>query len=293
MDQKTFISDADKALATLIWACLENDSEAKNIISSKENIAFSSPKAATNGTRKLSLFLYNITEGKTTSSPAFVLHYLITPSTGNDKDDHVLLEKIINAVLTIPLAVSSSDEHKVGLTVKLDSLTLEELTNLWISLDVTLRPSVGLAVSASEPQYNSQTQGIIATQAPQAPTVDPEKVAQLYQAVLKTFTEQSNGWKNRNMVVKQWVFQEFKKSTDMSVDEMNAALDSLGNRLEQHGTTTQFIKPLTQLALYYQHQLDQLKGMQKVSRNQGENLETLNKWIKEVMDLAEALSSRP
>ena len=220
------------------------------------------------------------------------MHYLVTPSTGNDRDDHILLEKIVNAVLILPLAVFSFDENKVGLTVRLDSLTLEELTNLWVSLDATLRPSVCLAVSVSGQHYNSQAQGI-ATQEPQVPTVDIEKVTKLYQTVLKTFIEQSKGWQNRNMVVKQWVLQDFKKSTNMSADEMNAGLDSLGNRLEHHGSTTQFIKPLTQLALYYQHQLDQLKGMHKVSRNQGKNLETLNKWIKEVKELAEALSNEP
>ena len=64
MEQKTFISDSDKALATLIWACLENDSDTKNLISTKENIAFCSPKEAHIGTKKLSLFLYNITEEK-------------------------------------------------------------------------------------------------------------------------------------------------------------------------------------------------------------------------------------
>ena len=63
MSQKAFISDADKALANLIWNGIENESAAKNIISSQEQISFSSPKATgTKGTRKLSIFLYNITE---------------------------------------------------------------------------------------------------------------------------------------------------------------------------------------------------------------------------------------
>ena len=45
MSQKGFISDADAALADLIWKAIENESAAKDIISSKELISFSPPKA--------------------------------------------------------------------------------------------------------------------------------------------------------------------------------------------------------------------------------------------------------
>ena len=45
MGQKAFISDIDKALANLIWNGIENESAAKNTISSQEQISFSSPKA--------------------------------------------------------------------------------------------------------------------------------------------------------------------------------------------------------------------------------------------------------
>ena len=93
------------------------------------------------------------------------------------------------------------------------------------------------------------------------------------------------------MLVKQWVLQNFKKNTDMTVEEMLTTLNNLGDKLEQHGSTAQFIKPLNLLAGYYKHQLDQLKGMQKVSHKQSENLETINTWIKDVETLVEALGS--
>ena len=70
------------------------------------------------------------------------------------------------------------------------------------------------------------------------------------------------------MIFKQWVFQNFKKNTDMTVEEMLITLNNLGDKLEQHGSTAQFIKPLNLLAGYYKHQLDQLKGLQKVSHKQ-------------------------
>ncbi|MGD0996466.1 MAG: DUF4255 domain-containing protein [Candidatus Bathyarchaeia archaeon] len=302
MSQKAFISDIDMALANLIWNGIENESSVKNIISSREQISFSSPKATgTQGTRKLSIFLYNLTEEtarnmpstvdystKKTTQTTFALHYLVTPFTGNDKDDHSLLDKIIHTLLATPSIASSDEKNNIRLTVKIDSLSLDELSKLWIALGAPLKLSVSLNVSSAEPRYDSQAEVTSGTLAPQTPALDTH-VTQLYQAVLKTFTEQSNGWKSRNMVVKQWVLQEFKKTTDMTVEEMLTTLNNLGDKLEQHGSTAQFIKPLNLLAGYYKHQLDQLKGMQKVSHNQSENLETINTWIKEVETLVEVL----
>jgi len=168
MSQKAFISDVNMALANLIWNGIENEPAAKNIISSREQISFCSPKATdTQGTRKLSIFLYNITEEKAagnmpptvdysrkrTNHTTFALRYLVTPSTGNDKDDHALLEKIIHMLLATPPIVSSDEENNVGLTVKIDSLSLDELSKLWIALGAPLRLSVSLTVSSAEPRY--------------------------------------------------------------------------------------------------------------------------------------------
>ena len=41
--------------------------------------------------------------------------------------------------------------------------------------------------------------------------------------------------RNANMFVKQWIFQDFQKNTEMTLDEMLTAFNSLGNKLEQHG----------------------------------------------------------
>jgi uncharacterized protein DUF4255 len=303
MSQKSFISDADMALASLIWNGIKKGSAAKNIVSSQDQISFSSPKStSTHGNRKLSIFLYTITEEtpKKTVAPidcsnknaeSYALRYIITPLTGNDKDDHALLEEIIHLFLATQLLVSSDEENTGGLTVKMDSLSLDELSKLWIALGSPLRLSISLTVSPAVPRYSSQAQVTRDAVASQKSEPDTEHVVQLYQAVLKTFTEQSSGWKKRNMVVKQWLLQHFEKNTDMTVEEMLTTLNNLGDKLGQHGSTTQFIKPLNTLAEYYQLQLDQLKGMHKVSRGQRENLEAVNIWIKDVKTLVEALGS--
>ena len=306
MSQKAFISNADMALANLIWNGIENESTVKNIISSQEQISFSSPKAIkTQGTRKLSIFLYNITEEKAarnmpptvddsrkkTNHTTFALRYLVTPSTGNDKDDHALLEKIIHVLLATPSIISSEEENKVELRVKIDSLSLDELSKLWSALGAPFRLSVSLTVSSAEPQSDSQTQITNLIVAPQTPALDINHVTHLYQAVLKTFTEQSNSWRNRNMLFKQIVLQDFKKNTNMTPEEMLTTLDNLGDKLEHHGSTTQFIKPLNLLLGYYEHQLDEMKGLHRVSHRQRENLEIIATWIKDVKALLEALGS--
>jgi hypothetical protein len=283
MIQNTFISDADLALANLIWKSLADESAAKNIISSQEQISFSSPKTVgTHETRKLSIFLYSIT-----TQPTFALHYLVTPLTGKDKDNHSLLETIIH-VFSATSTIASS-----GLTVKLDSLSIDELSKLWIALGSPLKASVGLSCSFAElePPHDSQALTTSATTAREPFELDSNHVTQIYQTVLKTFSEQSNGWRKRNIVVKQWALQNFKKDTDMSVEEMIVVLNSLGDKLERHEPTDQFIKPLNSLATFYKHQLEQLEGMQKVTHKQKENLEMISQWVKDVENLIEVLGS--
>lgn len=306
MGQKGFISDADKALANLIWNSLQNESAAEKIISSQEQISFSSPKnASIRGNRKLSIFLYNITEesvlknvppqGDDTSKLVFgvpfALHYLVTPFTGNEKDDHALLEIIIQMFLANPLIDVVDAGNTVEASVKIDSLSLDELTRLWLALDTPLRLSVSLTISSAEPLQHLQTQTTDAPVALKNLSLGTNHVTQIYQAVLKTFTEQSTGWRNRNMVVKQWVLQDFQKNSGMTVEEMQNMLNSLEGKMGHGESTEQFIKPLNQLAGYYQHQLDELKGLHKISHKQTENIEAITSWIKDIKSLVEALSS--
>jgi hypothetical protein len=305
MDQKGFISKVDTALAKLVWGCIENDSAATAIISSQEQISFSSPKTAnTRANKKLSIFLYNITEEtapknmpppkdgsrKLASRLPFALHYLVTPFTGNEKDDHVLLEKIIQMFLDKPLISVADAKNTNELTVKIDSLSLDELSRLWTALDAPLRLSVSLTVSVSNPFHNPQTQMTEVVAAPQTLALETSQIIQLYHAVLKTFTEQSTAWRSRNMVLRQWVLQDFQKNSGMNVEEMQNMLNSLGDKLEHRESSAQFIKPLNQLAGYYQHQLDELKGLHKISHKQTENLETITMWIKDVRALVEEIA---
>ncbi|HUK85231.1 MAG TPA: Pvc16 family protein [Candidatus Acidoferrum sp.] len=303
MVQKDFITVADRALANYIWNKIKTASTTKNIILSQEQISFSSPKD-NQETRKISIFLYKIVEEtagisispsandpESTNQPYFVLSYLVTPFTGNDKDNHTLIEKIICLVLTTPQLDTADDVSNLQFKVKIDSLSLDELTKLWIALGVPLRLSLSLTISTFEPLYDSLRQGINDNLAIQTSTIETRNVTQSYQVVLKTFTEQSTGWMNRNMLIKQWVLQEFKKNTGMTVEEMLSNLNHLGDKLAQHQPTIQFKKTLNLLAGYYQHQLDELKGMPKLSQKQTKNIETVTTWINDINALVEVLTS--
>ena len=301
-----FISQVDTALADLIWRSIEGDSTVTAMLSNKEQISFSSPKtASTKENKKLTIFLYNIinetatkntpaqedASGKMNSDNFFVLHYLVTPFTGNEKDNHSLLEKLIQSILAKPLIVTSYAENNVDLLVKIDSLSTDELSRLWVALDSPLRLSISLTVSSTATLLNSPDANVRTKNTPETKAVATNQTIQLYQAVLKTFSDQSADWKNRNMVVKQWVLQDFQKNAGMTVEEMQSMLNSLGNKLSHGESTANCIKPLNQLVGYYQHQLDELKGLHKISHKQTANIDAITIWINDIKALQEALKN--
>ncbi len=114
---------------------------------------------------------------------------------------------------------------------------------------------------------------------------------ELYETVLKTFMEQSDGWKKRNLFERQWVSRDFKKNTGFSIDEMQTTVRTLGNTLMGGAPAAELIEPLNKLAAYYAHQKDQLRGFEKNSQKLEENLRIIDGWIKDTKALVQALTS--
>ena len=112
---------------------------------------------------------------------------------------------------------------------------------------------------------------------------------ELYQAVFKTYLEQSEGWKKRNLFERQWVSRDFKKTTGNSIDEMQTTLKELGNSLKSGGSTAEFIESLNQLVGYYLHQQEQLRGFEKNPKKLEENLKIIDGWIKDAKALVATL----
>jgi uncharacterized protein (DUF4415 family) len=106
------------------------------------------------------------------------------------------------------------------------------------------------------------------------PTEKRNKI-ELYQSVLKNYSEQSEGWKKRNLFERQWVARDFKKFTGMSIDEMLTTVEALGNSMKAGRSTAEYIEPIGKLSDYYVHQQEQLRGFEKNSEKLATNLQII------------------
>jgi len=116
-----------------------------------------------------------------------------------------------------------------------------------------------------------------------------KNTSELYKSVLKTYIEQSEGWKKRNLFERQWISRDFKKNTGMSIDEMRVALKWLGEHIDEKKPTAGAAETLNILAGYYVHQQEQLKGFEKDPRKLQENLAIIDGWILNIKALIAAL----
>ncbi len=122
-------------------------------------------------------------------------------------------------------------------------------------------------------------------------TSENRNTSELYQTVLKTYLEQSEGWKKRNLFERQWVSRDFKKTTGLSIDEMQTTLKALGNNLKTVASTAEFIEPLNKLAGYYVHQQGQLRGFEKNPQKLEENLKVIDGWVNNATALIKMLNN--
>jgi NAD(P)-dependent dehydrogenase (short-subunit alcohol dehydrogenase family) len=113
---------------------------------------------------------------------------------------------------------------------------------------------------------------------------------ELYQSVLKTFMDQSEGWKKRNLFERQWVSRDFKKTTGFSIDEMQAKLKALGDSLKTGASTAESIDTVNKIVAYYMHQQEQLRGFEKNPAKLAENLKIMDGWIEDAKALVQTLS---
>ena len=155
------------------------------------------------------------------------------------------------------------------------------------SIQVLRETGIPLTIEEEKEVKSQETE-----QKQQSQTTEPNENKSkpgLYQEVLKTYLEQSEGWKKRNLFERQWVSRDFKKTTGLSIDEMQTTLKALGNNLYANTSTAEFIEPLNQLADYYVHQQEQLKGFEKNPKKLEENLKIIEGWVKDAKALVNAL----
>ncbi len=305
MSNNAFIVRADEELSNLIWNGINSDPEVKSILTSKDQIGFCLPKMAkAQSALKLSIVLYNVTLNEATKNRSIAnsqpgrgldatvgLSYLVTPCTGKEADDHLLLGSIIQAALITPI-ITSQGEEKMAITI--DSMSTNELAGLWTALGLPLKPSVSLTLLPII-QYEAQ----VLPQRETAPKLavsatkeSDKKVFDLYQAVVKSFSEQFGDLKNRNFIQKQYIQMDFKKNTGTTPEQMLRELRDLGERIESKRSVEPCIDTLKQLEEYYGHQQELLKGFDKVQKKRKEGIDLVGSMRREVQSLLEALQEK-
>jgi NAD(P)-dependent dehydrogenase (short-subunit alcohol dehydrogenase family) len=143
---------------------------------------------------------------------------------------------------------------------------------------------IGIVLGNQETDQSTNTKTASVT-APVS-TSDPDE---LYKQILKTYTEQSEGWKKRGLFERQWIVRDFKKNTGLSIDEMLSALKNVGNNLKGQPASSSSAETLKKIAAYYEHQREQLKGFEKDPVKLQKNSAIIDGWISEISALLNAL----
>jgi hypothetical protein len=295
------LMEVSKALAAQLWNALKDDPHTNTIVTSQDQITFSTPKTAVTGKKKLAIFLYSVTldqahknvpsatgAGITGARQAdYATRYLIAPCTGNAENDLLLLWKIIQTLSDKPILETGAPENgdnKLSLT--LDSLSIDDLSKLWMALEEPLRPSLSVTAAFAGEASLRQTAPTLALIG-----VSP-RILELYQTVFETFEQQTNDWKSRNLFQRQYVQSDFSKNTSMTVDAMRAELRELGDKLHTNRPIEPYIEALKRLREFYEHQLDVLKGFEKVQKKRREGIDMVAKWKADVEALLDGLGSK-
>lgn len=145
-------------------------------------------------------------------------------------------------------------------------------------------------IPLTKEEVNQKLQEILQKTEPQTQiTTDNRSEMDLYQSVLKIYSEQSEGWKKRNLFERQWVARDFKKNTGLSIDEMLTTVKALGDSLKTGTSTAEYIEPIKKLGDYYVHQQEQLKGFEKNPDRLAANLQIIEKWVLDAKFLVMAI----
>jgi NAD(P)-dependent dehydrogenase (short-subunit alcohol dehydrogenase family) len=125
--------------------------------------------------------------------------------------------------------------------------------------------------------------------------LDARQVSQaleLCRRVRQTLKEQSEGWAERSLFERQWMFRDFKQEAGMRVERWLETLGELERTLEEHDRAA-LIKlnpPIGQLVSYYQHMRDLAEGYEKDPQKLEKQLRIIQEWQDEANELKESLS---
>lgn len=163
------IWEVSRFLRHTLWIGLAEDAVVGPYVGAENNIVLSNPAQPVGGAvvRTLSLWLYNVTPNEHMRNAPMVrtledgverypplsvnLSYLLTPSTGNDEGDQLVLGKALQifhdrAVMTMESQQTPGEGEELHLS--LVQRTIEELAEVWEALQQPYRLSVCYEVRA-------------------------------------------------------------------------------------------------------------------------------------------------
>ena len=101
--------------------------------------------------------------------------------------------------------------------------------------------------------------------------------------VARTFSEQYQGWKERNVFERQWVLRDFRKCVGRPADEVRARMQELA---QSGGLLTADDRPLLEaLVRYWQRQDQLLQSFEKDPQKRQEHSRTIHGWIADLQSL--------
>ena len=105
--------------------------------------------------------------------------------------------------------------------------------------------------------------------------------------VIKTYEEQYDSWKKRNVFERQWVLRDFKKTVGKSADDVYTAMNKMK---ENKGVlSTNEYSLLKSLRVYWKHQYQLLQNFEKNKEKLEENSNIIKGWIVDVEKCIETI----
>ena len=107
--------------------------------------------------------------------------------------------------------------------------------------------------------------------------------AEVLDRVARTFSEQYQGWKERNVFERQWVLRDFRKCVGRPADEVQARMQELA---QSGGLLAADDRPLLEaLVRYWQRQDQLLQSFEKDPQKRQEHSRTIHGWIADLQSL--------
>jgi NAD(P)-dependent dehydrogenase (short-subunit alcohol dehydrogenase family) len=120
---------------------------------------------------------------------------------------------------------------------------------------------------------------------------DKSNILNMFQNIKTTFTAQIKDYSNRPIFERQWLVRDFKKQIGVAPIFFLEGLKEFEQLIINNEIRVEHLKnlPTDKIHVYYQHQIDLLKGYEKNPGKLKENLEIMLGWISTIIRFNESI----